>query len=248
MPSHYDVLPDLAFGHHPDHGIVAANPKNLASSSWMLERLDFRPIPEQPTLYTLGDQHQDGAGRTARAVALLRRIGYQVEVDATLDPALDTGQDRFPRLRSGGAPDIAFAEHPHLGVVAATDEHASGFGSLILEEHGWRLDPSLDIYTLPVTTNRDEALAKVARATATMHLSDVRVAVHPGLAQDVLARSGAPYSANQIRAAQPPSTSAAALATSPARTGLPGNAPTPAPVEPAAIRPVDPRIAFSRPR
>ncbi|MFJ4007332.1 hypothetical protein ACIPWL_28285 [Streptomyces sp. NPDC090023] len=246
MPSHYDVLPDLAFGHHPDHGIVAANPKNLASSSCMLESLDFQPVLDQPTLYTLGDQHRDGVGRTAQAVALLRRIGYRVEADATLDPALNTGPDRFRRLRSGGEPDVAFAEHPHLGVVAATDEHSSAIGSLILEEHGWRLNPNLDIYTLPVTTNRDEALAKVAMATATMHLSDVRVAVHPGLAQDVLARRGARHDVDQTRAAQRPSISTAALAASSTRAGHPRKAPADAPA--AAVRPVDPRIAFSRER
>ncbi|MFB7776328.1 hypothetical protein [Streptomyces bauhiniae] len=246
MPSHYDVLPDLAFGHHPDHGIVAANPKNLATSSWMLERLDFRPVPEQPTLYALFDQHQDGPGRTARAVALLRRTGYHVEVDAALDPALATGPDRFKRLRSGGGPDVTFAEHPRLGVVAATDEHASGIGSLVLEEHGWRLDPILNVYTPPVTANRGEALAKVALATASMYLSDIRVVVHPGLAQAVLARGGAGDDTNLTRDARQPSISAVALAASPSRAGHPRNASPDAPA--AAIRPVDPRIAYSRER
>ncbi|WP_371626586.1 hypothetical protein OG245_30630 [Streptomyces sp. NBC_01116] len=50
MPSHYDVLPDLAFGHHPVYGIVAANPKNLPASTWMLKGFDFHPVPDQPTL------------------------------------------------------------------------------------------------------------------------------------------------------------------------------------------------------
>lgn len=246
MPSHYDVLPDLAFGYHPDHGIVAANPKKVATSSWMLERLDFRPVPEQPTLYALFDQHEDGAGRAARAVTLLRRTGYHVEVDAALDPALGTGPDRFKRLRSGGAPDVTFAEHPRLGVVAATGEHASGIGSLVLEEHGWRLDPILNVYTPPVTANHGEALAKVALTTATMHLSNIRVVVHPGLAQAVLARGGARDDTNQTRDAPRPSISAVALAASPSRASHPRKPPPDAPA--AAIRPVDPRIAFSRER
>lgn len=75
MPTHYDSLPDAAFGHHPHYGIVAANPKQLASSEWVLKRLDFHPVPDQPTLYALTDQQRDGQGRTTRAVALLRQAG-----------------------------------------------------------------------------------------------------------------------------------------------------------------------------
>lgn len=95
MPSHYDVLPDLAFGHHPVHGIVAANPKNLAASTWMLKGFDFHPVPDQPTLYALADQNRDGHGRTSRAIELLRKAGYQVDVDAALDPAPRPKQHRY---------------------------------------------------------------------------------------------------------------------------------------------------------
>ncbi|SCD72706.1 hypothetical protein [Streptomyces sp. PpalLS-921] len=160
MPSHYDVLPDLAFGHHPVHGIVAANPKNLAASSWMLKGFDFHPVPDQPTLYALADQNRDGHGRTSRAIELLRKAGYQVDVDAALDPALapDTEQvrDRGPL----GEPDVAFADHPQLGIVAALDDRASGLSGLALVEDGWRYDSSLDIYTLPATTDRVGALGR----------------------------------------------------------------------------------------
>ncbi|WP_255306193.1 hypothetical protein [Streptomyces sp. Wb2n-11] len=188
MPSHYDVLPDLAFGHHSVYGIVAANPKNLAASAWMLERLDFHPLPSQPTLYALTDQNRDGQGRTTRAVALLRKSGYRVDVDAVFDPSLAPDaapvRDRVPL----GEPDVAFAEHPRLGIVAAIDDRASGLTGLALVEHGWRHNPRLDIYTLPATTSRDEALGKVAGATLSLHRSGVQVAVQPRLAQDVAAR------------------------------------------------------------
>ncbi|MEU7449148.1 hypothetical protein [Streptomyces diastaticus] len=149
MPSHYDVLPDLAFGHHPVLGIVAANPKNLAASSWMLKGFDFHPVPDQPTLYALADQNRDGHGRTSRVIELLRKAGYQVDVDAALDPALvpDTAQvrDRGPL----GEPDVAFADHPQLGIVAALDDRVSGLSGLALVEDGWRHNSSLDIYTPP---------------------------------------------------------------------------------------------------
>ncbi|MFI2312481.1 hypothetical protein AMK17_19155 [Streptomyces sp. CB00072] len=254
MPSHYDVLPDLAFGHHPVHGIVAANPKNLAASTWMLKGFDFHPVPDQPTLYALADQNRDGHGRTSRAIELLRKAGYQVEVDAALDPALvpDTAQvrDRGPL----GEPDVAFADHPQLGIVAALDDRVSSLSGLALVEDGWQHNSSLDIYTLPATTDRVEALGKVADATVAMHRSGLQVAVQPRLAQEVTARprpAATPTAARERGhgPARASPLSAAALAASPARAGIPGRAPVPASaVTTAAVRPVAPRIAYSRDR
>ncbi|NBE52001.1 hypothetical protein [Streptomyces boluensis] len=254
MPSHYDVLPDLAFGQHPVHGIVAANPNELAASTWMLKRFDFHPVPDQPTLYALANQERDGQGRTSRAVELLRKSGYRVEVDAALDPSLAPDAAPVRDRIALGEPDVAFAEHPQLGIVAAVDDRSSGLTGPALGEHGWRHQPDLDIYTLPVTTGRDEALGKVAGATLSLHRSGVRVAVQPHLAQDVAARPRpvAATIASHERsqgAPRPSPVSAAALATSPARTGLAGKAPVPAPAAPvSAARPVDPRITFSRTR
>ncbi|MGQ4352888.1 hypothetical protein [Streptomyces drozdowiczii] len=254
MPSHYDVLPDLAFGHHPVYGIVAANPKNLAASTWMLKGFDFHPVPDQPTLYALAHQERDEHGRTSRAVELLRKAGYQVDVDAALDPSLPS--DAAPARDRGplGEPDVAFAEHPQLGVVAAIDDRTSGLTGLALVEYGWRHNAILDVYTLPVATGRDETLGKAAGATLALHQSGVQVAVHPRLAQDVATRPrpSAATTASPVRGKDTPRASPvsdAALAASPARAGLPGKPPAPAPVTPSATaRPVDPRTAFSRPR
>lgn len=256
MPTHYDSLPDIAVGRHPDYGIVAANPKQLAASTWMLKGFDFHPVPDQPTLYALADQQRDGQGRATRAVALLRKSGYQVDVDAAFDPSLASGAAPARERPLRIDPDVAFAEHPRLGIVAATNDHSSALGGrLILEEHGWRLNPDLDIYTLPITSDRSEALEKVASATMSMHRSDLQVAVQPRLAQDVTARRPpAPAPPARQERSQGLAThkfpiSAAALAASPARAGLPGKAPVPAPAASApAARPVDPRIAFSRNR
>ncbi|MEW2634753.1 hypothetical protein AB0903_24690 [Streptomyces sp. NPDC048389] len=257
MPTpEHDPLPDVAVGRHPDFGIVASNPKHLAASAWMLKGFDFHPVPDHPNLYALANQQRDGQGRATRAVALLRKAGYRVDVDATFDPSLASGpapaRDRPPRVE----PDVAFAEHPQLGVVAATADGSSALGGrLILEEHGWRHNPSLNIYTLPITTDRSEALGNVATATLAMHRADLQVAVQPLLAQDVTGRRPpAPTTAARHERSQGFTThkfpiSAAALAASPARAGLPGKAPAavPAASVPAA-RPVDPRIAFSRNR
>ncbi|MFF3127086.1 hypothetical protein ACFVRD_33370 [Streptomyces sp. NPDC057908] len=252
MSTHYDSLPDVAIGRHPDYGIVAANPKHLAASAWMLKGFDFHPVPDQPTLYALADQQRDGQGRATRAVTLLRDAGYQVDVDAAFDPSLASEAtadlDRPPRM----VPDIAFAEHPQLGIIAATDDHSSALGGrLVLEEHGWRHNPALNIYTLPITTDRSEALGKVVDAMLSMHRSDLQVAVQPSLAQDVVARrppapaaTARPDHDRGFTRASP--VSAAALAASPARDGLPAKTPVPAPTACApAARPVDPRIAFA---
>ncbi|WP_371602240.1 hypothetical protein OG345_04915 [Streptomyces sp. NBC_01220] len=250
MPTHYDSLPDIAVGRHPDYGIVATSPKHLAAGAWMLKALDFHPVPDQPTLYALANQLQDGQGRATRAVALLRRAGYEVDVDASLDPSLASGttpaRDQPPRV----GPDVAFANLPQLGIVAATGPQSSELaGRLILEEHGWRQDPRLGIYTLPTSVDHGEALEKVARATVTMHRSDLQVAVQPRLAAEATARlPPAPGPAARHESSQG-ITSAAALATSPARAGLPGKTPVPAPATSSpATGLVDPRIAFSRNR
>ncbi|WP_432063492.1 hypothetical protein [Streptomyces sp. S1] len=248
-----EPLPDVVVGHHPDYGIVAANPKDLPASTWMLERLDFHPVPGEPALYALADPQHDGAGRAARAVTLLRNADLRVDVDAAFDPSLAPGAAPGRDRAALGEPAVAFAEHPRLGIVAAIDSRASGLTVLALAEHGWRHNPGLDIYALPDTVGRDEALGKVAGATVALHRSGVQVAVQPRLAQDVVARRlpapvpGAPRERGQVAPRTSP-ISAAALATSPARASLPNKAPAPAPVAPAAARPVDPRIAFSRDR
>ncbi|MCX4773769.1 hypothetical protein [Streptomyces sp. NBC_01285] len=250
MRTHYDSLPDVAIGHHPDYGIVAANPKQLAASTWMLKEFDFHPVPDQPTLYALADQRRDGQGRATRAVTLLRDAGYQVDVDAAFDPSLASETiadlDRPPRM----VPDVAFAEHPQLGIIAATDDHSSALGGrLVLEEHGWRHNPVLDIYTLPITTDRSEALGKIASATLSMHRSDLQAAVQPSLAQDVADRRppappaiARPDHDRGFTRASP--VSAAALTASPARASLPARTPASAD-DTRAARPVDPRITFA---
>ncbi|MFJ2113095.1 MULTISPECIES: hypothetical protein [unclassified Streptomyces] len=221
-----------------------------------MNKLNFHPVPSRPTLYALADQQRDGPHRATRAVVLLRKVGYQVDVDAAFDPSLASGAAPAPNRPPRIDPDVAFAEHPQLGIVAATSGHSSALGGrLILEEHGWRLNPDLDIYTLPITADRSKALEKIASATVSMHRSDLQVAVQPRLAQDVAARrppapaTAARHERNQGITTHKFPMSAAALAASPARAGLPGKAPVPAPAASApAARPVDPRIAFSRNR
>lgn len=248
-----ELLADVTVARHPDYGIVAANPKNLAAGAWMLERLDFRPVLGEPTLYALTDQQRDGQGRATRAVALLSNAGFRVDTDAVFNPSLLPGAGPVASRAPHAEPDVAFAEHPRLGIVAAIDSRASGLTGLALVEHGWRHDSRLDIYTLPAATSRDEALGKVADATLALHRSGVQVAVQPRLAQDVAARHRPGPASSRDRhqgsGRSSPIRVAAALAASPTLASLPGKAPVPAPATSVpAARPVDPRIAFSRSR
>ncbi|MEE4543621.1 hypothetical protein V2S66_16775 [Streptomyces sp. V4-01] len=256
MPPSENSLPDIAVGRHPDFGIVATNPKRLAASAWMLRGFDFHPVPGHRDLYALGDQQRDGPGRATRAVDLLRRANYRVQVDAEFDtipeaPAPAAAAAIAQRIE----PDVAFADHPRLGIVAATTDGAVAGGQL-LEEHGWRRHPDLDIYTLPPATGRDQALSQVAQVTAAMHRADLQVAVQPALARDVTTRRPPAPTRSAPRERSPdasarrlPSLSAAALAASPARAGQPATPPVPAPAAPAPVsQPVDPRVAFSRTR
>jgi len=249
---------DVAVGRHPDHGIVATSPSRRPASTWMLRGLGFQPVPDHPHLHKLVDQDHDAADRTVRAVALLRRAGHHVQTDAAFDP--EFAPDHVPRSSPAAAPtpvepDVAVAEHPRLGIIAATADTmgAVDHGGAILESHGWRFNHTLDIYTLPVATSRHEALGKVASAAVAMHQFRLVVAVEPHLAQDVADRHRTPRPTvadlERSEGFTQPRTRplAAALASTPARPSHPGKAPVPTPAVPTS-RPVDPRVAFSRTR
>ncbi|MGW2658349.1 hypothetical protein ACWC1D_32450 [Streptomyces sp. NPDC001478] len=246
MPSNHDTAADVAVGRHPDYGIVANVSNHRLLGDWTMKVLDFHPVPDQPSLYTLANQLQDGQARATRAVASLRQAGHGVDADAAFDPDLISRSTPAPGRAPGMEPDVAFADVPRLGIVAATAPLSEPAGHRVLQKHGWQLDPALDVYTLPASTERGEALEKVARATVAMHRSGLRVAVQPLLAAEAAART--PASPAPRRVGGRGITTAAALATSPARSTLGSTPPTSAaPSEPVS-RPVDPRTAFSRNR
>lgn len=76
------------FGAHPDHGFVAAATANIPAhlADWFLVREQFEPVPGTPGLYRLTHPEQDGIRRTRQAVHDLRRHGYEVQADYSLDP------------------------------------------------------------------------------------------------------------------------------------------------------------------
>ncbi|WSQ12905.1 hypothetical protein OG604_36915 [Streptomyces sp. NBC_01231] len=57
-------------------------------ADWFLVREQFEPVPFSPGLYRLTEPEHDGLRRTRQAVHDLRALGYQVQADSALDPAL----------------------------------------------------------------------------------------------------------------------------------------------------------------
>jgi hypothetical protein len=202
-------IPDVIVGHHPDHGIVATTPTPFAAGRWMLDRLGFRPLADSPDLFALDDQEPDGSDRATRAVALLRTAGYRVDADIALDPEhAPPSPQREPTAPCRVGPDIAFAEQPRLGLVAATTEGVPEAHTL-LDAHGWQHHPRLDIYTLPAGTDRPQALTTLAATTAAAQRAGLQAAVQPRLASAV-----ADHRLNQAATARGPANAPSAISAS----------------------------------
>ncbi|MFJ9327303.1 hypothetical protein ACIRPN_17975 [Streptomyces sp. NPDC101230] len=73
-------------------------PAHLAD--WFLVREQFEPVPDTPGLYRLTHPEKDGIRRTRQAVHDLRRQGYEVQADYSLDPGRSAGPPQ-PVVRNG---------------------------------------------------------------------------------------------------------------------------------------------------
>ncbi|MER7772372.1 hypothetical protein [Kitasatospora sp. NPDC096140] len=243
-------LPDVAIGHHPSHGIVASLPTQSPAAEWMLERLDFQRLPGNPKLFTLTDQHREAPERAAWAAKLLTGAGYRVDTDMTLaaepanskhragarqtDAQLEVSEPRTPAPSAG--PDVAIAEHPGLGIVAAVNDDLPFNPGIFLDTDGWRHHRELDVY-LPPAGTRAESLDVVAHTVMGLRRGNFQVALQPQLAEDVAAHRTAvrqAFTTHKFRvdeaALKAPATVSTAIAASP---------------PPVAV---DPRIAFARTR
>ncbi|MCY0954954.1 hypothetical protein [Streptomyces sp. H27-S2] len=75
-------------GTHPQYGYVASAqgiPHHI--SQWYLTRLGFQPLHGLHGVYLLPAPTHEGPRRTRQAVESLRRSGYKVHADYSLDPA-----------------------------------------------------------------------------------------------------------------------------------------------------------------
>ncbi|MFC9329067.1 hypothetical protein [Kitasatospora sp. NPDC057015] len=86
-------------------------------------------------------------------------------------------------LPHSGQPDVAFAVHPQLGILAAVTDHLPTDPAGFLTKAGWQHLPHLDVYAAP-----PGGLDAVAEATVLLRQDRYVVAVEPALATAVLTR------------------------------------------------------------
>ncbi|MGC0400388.1 hypothetical protein RKD27_003032 [Streptomyces sp. SAI-126] len=86
----------FAFGTHDTHGFVASYTSSLPAhiAHWYLEREQFEPVPGEPGLYRLSEPERDGRRRTRQAVDDLRLLGYTLQADMRVDPAVSASPPR----------------------------------------------------------------------------------------------------------------------------------------------------------
>jgi hypothetical protein len=171
--------PHAIIGRHPEYGIVATNPTQHHVVDWYFERCNFSRVPGHPFLYAFDGPPGTEMTRTQAMVGLMRRAGFAVETDLTLPPS--SGERPF--RGNDFDPDVAFADHPHLGLVAATASTPvdPNRGDDTLLAHGWLHEAALDVYTLPIHLDRPAALATLTETVRDLHGRGRVVAVHPGL-------------------------------------------------------------------
>ncbi|MFF4927076.1 hypothetical protein ACFY4B_41500 [Kitasatospora sp. NPDC001261] len=104
--------------------------------------------------------------------------------------AAATPSDNTPFRRTGPfsvlphlpqEPDVVFAVHPKLGIVAALCDHLPDEPAEILIKAGWRHLADLDIYRAP-----SDGPDAVAEATIRLRQGRYTVAVEPALPDTVL--------------------------------------------------------------
>ncbi|MER7701638.1 hypothetical protein ABTX81_01885 [Kitasatospora sp. NPDC097605] len=78
--------PDVAVGHHPDHGITATNHSGSPDAAKLLAQAGFYRVPDHPTLFSLTRPKAGGVDRATDTVARLRAAGLTVVSDAAFDP------------------------------------------------------------------------------------------------------------------------------------------------------------------
>lgn len=175
--------PHAIIGRHPEYGIVATNPTQHHVVDWYFERCNFSRVPGHPFLYAFDGPPGTEMTRTQAMVGLMRRAGFAVETDLTLPPS----SAERPARGNDFDPDVAFADDPQLGLVAATASTPldPNRGDDTLLAHGWLHETALDVYTLPTHLDRPAALAALTETVRDLHGRGRVVAVQPELAAAV---------------------------------------------------------------
>ncbi|MFJ7779309.1 hypothetical protein [Streptomyces yangpuensis] len=90
------MQPHFHFSLHPEHGVAARATAAIAPhlAAWYLQHEQFEPVPDRPDLYRLAHPGQDVRRRTRQSVHDLRRHGFTVHADLSLDPAVTAAPPR----------------------------------------------------------------------------------------------------------------------------------------------------------
>ncbi|MEY9848480.1 hypothetical protein ABH940_005583 [Streptacidiphilus sp. BW17] len=155
-------MPDTTYPGHfvtfqaaPDHVTVTTGPALPSGAMAILTGAGFVATEEADVFRLSGP---DAVQRAAQAAYYLSAADIGIE-----DPDTRTAE------LSIGAPDVAFARHPHEGLVAAVagEDSTVGLPAQTLQRLGWRYDgrPLRDVYLAPDGTTDAEALSSAARAT-----------------------------------------------------------------------------------
>ncbi|MFD4736065.1 hypothetical protein ACFWNQ_01670 [Streptomyces virginiae] len=83
------MQPHFHFGLHPEHGVVARATAAITPhlADWYLQHEQFEPVPGRPDLYRLARPNHDLRRRARQTVHDLRRHGFTVHADHSIDPA-----------------------------------------------------------------------------------------------------------------------------------------------------------------
>ncbi|WP_329376986.1 hypothetical protein OG625_05830 [Streptomyces sp. NBC_01351] len=131
------MQPHFHFGLHAEHGVVARPTTAITShlAAWYLEREQFEPAPGRADLFRLTQPDHDLRRRARQTVHDLRRHGFTVHADLSLDPAetapanapvrANSASERLARIARAAAaqppqhrvntPQVASAPVPTLG-------------------------------------------------------------------------------------------------------------------------------------
>ncbi|MET8556524.1 MULTISPECIES: hypothetical protein [unclassified Streptomyces] len=147
-------------------------------------------------------------------------------------------------------PDVVFAEHPELGIVAATASTPDGpdRGDHALTARGWIHHKELDIYTLPGRLDRASALTVVSGSIRALQNKGQIVAADPGLAQAVFHDRAEARNAAPVASRRGPDAAVAAVQTPPALRRNPTPEVTEANISLSPPRPTAAQASSSRTR
>ncbi|MEU7415093.1 hypothetical protein [Streptomyces antibioticus] len=137
------MQPHFHFGLHPEHGVVARATAAITPhlADWYLQHEQFEPVPGRPDLYRLTRPDQDLRRRARQTVHDLRRHGFTVHADLSLDPAVtaappcpaqtnclaerrariaQAASARSPQHRAGASPQVTAPAMPSAVTRSST--------------------------------------------------------------------------------------------------------------------------------